>query len=313
MQINLFKNIKNYLIKLRDGFYSFLDKRRLPFHKKVTLFDIGKVFVMGLVSGSLTTRASSIAFKIFLAVFPAILFVFTLIPYIPIDNFQDILLSFFKDLMPNEAYLTVKDTILDVATHKQGGLLSVGFITAMYFATNGISGIIAAFNATTLTLDTRTWYRQQLISMILVLVMTILITTAIAVTFFSGMFINYLLEIEVLKVNFTYYLLFVAKWLTIGALYYFAIAFMYYYAPARRQNWKFFSFGSMVATILTIFISVGFSYYVNNFGQYNKLYGSIGTLIVVLMWMYFNSLILLIGFELNISINNAENNKSMLS
>ena len=88
---------------------------------------------------------------------------------------------------------------------------------------------------------------------------------------------------------------------------------MYYYAPARRQNWKFFSFGSMVATVLTILISVGFSYYVNNFGQYNKLYGSIGTLIVVLMWMYFNSLILLIGFELNISINNAENNKSMLS
>lgn len=292
--------------------FSFLDKIRLPFHKRVTVFEIGRLFVMGLVSGSLTTRASSIAFKIFLAVFPAILFVFTLIPYIPIDNFQEILMSFFQGLMPNEAYITVKDTILDVATHKQGGLLSVGFITAIYFATNGISGIIAAFNATTLSLDTRTWYKQQLISIILVFVMTILITTAISVTFFSGAFIKYLVEIDVLKINFTYYLLFVAKWITIGALYYFAIAFMYYFAPANRQNWKFFSFGSILATVLTILISIGFSYYVNNFGQYNKLYGSIGTLIVVLMWMYFNSLILLIGFELNISINNAENNKQSI-
>ncbi len=313
MIVEFFNKIKTFIKKRIDVFYSFLDSIQLPFHKKVSVYEIARIFVTGLLSGSLTTRASSIAFKIFLAIFPAILFVFTLIPYFPIDNFQDILLGFFKDLMPNDAYLAVKDTILDVATHKQGGLLSAGFVAAIYFATNGISGIIAAFNATTLSLETRTWYRQQLISIILVFVMTILITLAIAITFFSGMFINYLVEIDILKVDITYYLLFVAKWLTIGSLYYFAIAFMYYFAPANRQNWQFFSFGSMLATVLTILISVGFSYYVNNFGQYNKLYGSIGTLIVVLMWMYFNSLILLIGFEINISINNAENNKGMLS
>ena len=313
MIVDIFKKILQFLRNLRDSFYSFLDKIRLPFHKNVSLYEIGRVFALGLVSGSLTTRASSIAFKIFLAVFPAILFVFTLIPYIPIDNFQDIFLSFFKDLMPHEAYVTVKDTILDVATHKQSGLLSVGFLAAIYFATNGISGVIAAFNATTLTLDTRTWYRQQLISIILVIVMTVLTTLAIGITFFSESFINYLVEIGVLEINLTYYLISFAKWITIGALYYFAIAFMYYYAPANRVNWKFFSFGCMVATVLTILVSLGFSYYVNNFGQYNKLYGSIGTLIVVLMWMYFNSLILLLGFELNVSINNAENNKKAIS
>jgi membrane protein len=101
-------------------------------------------------------------------------------------------------------------------------------------------------------------------------------------------------------------LFFAAKWVIILGLFYFIIAFIYYFAPAKKLNWRFFSIGSILATGLTILISVGFSYYINNFGQYNKLYGSIGTLIVILMWMYWNSMVLLIGYELNVSIKNAE-------
>ncbi len=312
MAIKLTDNIKKQLIQKIEVIFAYLDKRKIPGYKKVSILEIGKIFYKGLMDGALATRASSIAFKIFLAVFPAIIFVFTLIPYIPIDNFQDILLSFLKDLMPQEAYLTVKDTVIDVATRKQGELLSIGFLAAMYFATNGISGIIAAFNSTTLVLETRSWVQQQIISIILVLVITILVTLAISVTVFSGLVINYLVNFGILKIDFTYYLLFFAKWVIIIALFYFAIAFMYYFAPAGKRKIKLFSLGSVIATALTILISVGFSYYVNNFGQYNKLYGSIGTLIVVLMWMYFNSLILLIGFELNISIENAESKKNFL-
>jgi membrane protein len=96
------------------------------------------------------------------------------------------------------------------------------------------------------------------------------------------------------------------KWLVIAALLFFTISFIYYYGPAKKRKWRFISAGSTLATCLSILTSIGFSYFVNNFGQYNKLYGSMGTLIVVLLWIYFNSLILLIGFELNASINKAK-------
>ncbi len=291
---NILLQIKNYLLRVT-----------FPGFKHMSIFEVGQFLVKGLGNGALSTRAASIAFKMFLAIFPAILFFFTLIPYIPIDHFDVVLLDFFADMMPKEAFITIKDTIEDVAIHKRGGLLSIGFISALYFATNGVASVISAFNNTTLTIESRSWFRQQLISIMLVLIISVLMTVAITVTTFSGVAIDFMLEHSYIAVD-SSYLLFIAKWLIIVALFYFIIAFVYYFAPAKKNNWRFFSIGSILATGLTILISVGFSFYINNFGQYNKLYGSIGTLIVILMWMYWNSMVLLIGYELNVSIKNAE-------
>lgn len=291
---NILLEIKNYLLRVT-----------FPGFKHMSIFEVGQFLIKGLGNGALSTRAASIAFKMFLAIFPAILFFFTLIPYIPIDHFDVVLLDFFADMMPKEAFITIKDTIEDVAIHKRGGLLSIGFISALYFATNGVASVISAFNNTTLTIESRSWYRQQLISIILVFIISILMTVAITVTTFSGVAIDFMLDHSYIAVD-SSYLLFAAKWLIIVALFYFIIAFVYYFAPAKKSNWSFFSIGSILATGLTILISVGFSFYINNFGQYNKLYGSIGTLIVILMWMYWNSMVLLIGYELNVSIKNAE-------
>jgi len=291
---NILLEIKNYLLRVT-----------FPGFKHMSIFEVGQFLIKGLGNGALSTRAASIAFKMFLAIFPAILFFFTLIPYIPIDHFDVVLLDFFADMMPKEAFITIKDTIEDVAIHKRGGLLSIGFISALYFATNGVASVISAFNNTTLTIESRSWFRQQLISIILVFIISILMTVAITVTTFSGVAIDFMLEHSYIAVD-SSYLLFIAKWLIIVALFYFIIAFVYYFAPAKKNHWRFFSIGSILATGLTILISVGFSFYINNFGQYNKLYGSIGTLIVILMWMYWNSMVLLIGYELNVSIKNAE-------
>ena len=291
----------NLLIKIKEH----LESVTFPGFHQMTIFEVGQFLVKGLGNGALSTRAASIAFKMFLAIFPAILFFFTLIPYIPIEHFDVILLDFFADMMPKEAFETIKGTIEDVVIHKRGGLLSVGFLSALYFATNGVASVISAFNSTTLTIESRTWFRQQLISIFLVIVISVLMTTAITVTTFSGTLIHFLINNNYIPLGSTFWL-FAAKWTIIIALFYFIIAFIYYFAPAKKNNWKFFSIGSILATVFTILISVGFSYYINNFGQYNKLYGSIGTLIVILMWMYWNSMVLLIGYELNVSIKNAE-------
>lgn len=300
--------INDVVLKLTE----LAQKITLPGKNKLNLYEVGYFMVKALQQGNIPTRASSISFKLFLAVFPAIIFFFTLIPYIPVDNFQAQLLGMFEDFLPAGAYESMKDTVTDVAMHKRGGLLSFGFLIALYFSTNGISAIITAFNETSLSIETRSWFKKRLISILLVVILSLLITTAILVTTFSGIALSYLVDIGFLKLNITFYLLIVAKWIIVIAMFYFSISFLYYYAPANKKDWKFLSFGSTIATVLTIVASSGFSLFVNNFGQYNKLYGSIGTLIIILIWMYLNAYILLIGFEINTSIKNAKAKKNLI-
>ena len=295
----------SYVINQIDRTRKFTMRVTFPGFDKVPLYDVGMFFIKGLSKGSLTVRASSIAFNFFLALFPTLIFFFTLIPYIPINNFQNELLSLLKDVLPENAYTSFQSTIEDIILEKRGGLLSIGFITAFYFSTNGINSLMNAFNATVHTFDSRKWISQRLISFLLILIISVLVTVAIVLIVFSQQFFRYLLEQDIIKSDLFYYTITSGKWITVVLLFFFVISFLYYYAPLKKTSWRFFSAGSSLATFMSILISLGFSYYVNNFGQYNKLYGSIGTLIVIMLWLYFNSLTLLIGFELNASINSA--------
>ncbi|MCK4664536.1 MAG: YihY/virulence factor BrkB family protein [Bacteroidales bacterium] len=280
-------------------------KITLPGFDKTPLYDVSRFFWNGIVNGAISTRASAIAFSFFLAIFPAVIFFFTLIPYIPISNFQVELLKMLENIIPYNAYISVQNTLEDIATNKRGSLLSIGFIAALFFSTNGIAAMITAFNATVHTFESRTWIAQRLISVLLVIILTILLTIAVSLIIFSQMVLNYLVILDVLENNITYYLLLFGQWIIIIALFFFTISFLYYLAPTKKSEWRFISAGSTLATLLIIITSIGFSFYINHFGRYNKLYGSIGTLIVVLLWLYFNAFVLLIGFELNASISNA--------
>jgi len=281
----------------------------IPGFDRMPLYDVGRFFFKGIQKGSLSTRASSIAFHFFLAVFPALIFFFTLIPYFPVENMQGNLLNLLRDFLPDTAYQSVQETIVDLISKRREGLLSFGFLAALYFSTNGINSMIAAFNASYHSFETRSWFAQRLVSLILVLILTFLVVFAIVLIVFSKLGANRLVELGMIEKNFTYYFVMGGKWVIILALFFFAISFIYYMAPAKKTKWRFISAGGTLATLLTILTSLGFSFYVNNFGQYNKLYGSIGTLIVILMWMHLNSLILLIGFELNTSITFARQTK----
>ncbi len=247
-------------------------------------------------------RASAIAFNFILAIFPAIIFVFTLIPYIPIENFQQQLMILLQSVLPHNAFLAIRETIEDIITRPRGGLLSFGCLAAFYFSTNGIMSIITAFNATIHTIETRTWINQHLVALMLAVILTVLITISIALITFSQTLINFLVAKDLLRIDLTYYLLVIGRWLIICALFFFSYAFLFYFAPARKTKFKFISAGNTLATVLTIITYLGFSFYINNFGKYNTLYGSIGTLIVIMTAVYFNALMLLIGFELNVSI-----------
>ena len=281
---------------------------KLPFFDGEPLYDVALFFWKGIVDGAISTRASAIAFNFILAIFPAIIFVFTLIPYIPIDNFQQQLLDLFQSILPHNAYIAVQGTIEDIITQPRGGLLSFGFLAAFIFATNGIVSVIAAFNGTIHAIETRSWLNQHLVALVLAVIITLLTTISVALITISQAVMNFLVENGILRIDFTYYLLLGGKWLVICGLFFFGYAFLFYLAPAKKTKFRFISAGGTLATLLTIVTTVGFSFYINNFGKYNTLYGSIGTLVVVMMSFYFNSLILLIGFELNVSIWKARSN-----
>ena len=305
--------LKEYVRKRLEHIRERAKQVSLPIFEDVPLYDVGLFFWKGIENGSITTRASAIAFNIILAIFPAIIFIFTLIPYVPIENFQSELLGLFKSIVPQNAFEAISSTVEDIVTQPHGGLLSFGFFFALIFATNGVDSLISAFNATVHEMDTRTWLNQRMVSLALVIILTLLMTVGIALMTFGQFALNFLVEKHILVKDFTYYLLWGGKWVVICALFFFTYAFLFYYAPARKSKFRFISAGVSLAAILSLLTSLGFSFYINNFGRYNKLYGSIGTLLVVMIWIYFNAVILLVGFELNVSIANARKKNKRFS
>jgi membrane protein len=281
----------------------------LPGFDGMPLYDVLKFFVKGLLNGSITTRGASIAFKFFIALFPAIIFFFTIIPYIPIANFQDTLMLTIKGMLPDNFYVLIEETIRDIVTRQNSGLLSLGFFMTLYFSLNGILGMITAFNNTMHDIETRSLVKQYLVSFFLVLILASIMIVSVALIIGGTAGLNFLVQKKVLEMSISYYMIKYGTWMIIILMLFFAISFMYYLAPSRHTRFRFISAGSTLATLLFLITTAGFNYYVNNFARYNVLYGSIGTFIVIMMWLYFNAIVLIIGFELNASIANARKNK----
>lgn len=277
----------------------------LPGFESIPIYDVVVFFARGIQRGALTTRASAIAFHIALAFLPLIIYFFTLIPYIPIPNFQEGVLSMAESILPTNVYGLLEHTLRDMFI-KRKALQLLGILIALYFATNAINVLIVAFNNTYHAIETRSWIERRAIAAFLVIIMFFLITTSVSLILFSRSAINLLDSKEIIEKAFTLYLFRIGKWIVIIAMIYSALSFLYWLGPSRKMKWKFYSAGSSLASVLVILTSLIFSSIINNFGQFNKFYGSIGTLMVILLWLYFNSIALLIGFELNASIKGAK-------
>lgn len=275
----------------------------IPGFEGVPLYDVAVFFYNGLKKGDLNTRASSLAFNFFLAIFPAIIFFFTLIPYIPIHDFQDSLLNLLKEFIPGQTYAAVEGTLFDIIKRPRGGLLSLGFLLAMFFATNSVNSLIDAFNRTYYTVETRSAFKQRMVSIFLVFVLSVFVVLAISLITIGPVALRWVENMGLLTDWLTLYMIGIGKWVIIFGLLFFAFSVLYYFAPTVKHRYRFITAGSTLATLLFIATSIGFNFYVNNLASYNTLYGSIGTLIIFMLWLYFNSLIILVGWELNSSIS----------
>lgn len=297
--------MKHRLKKLKDNILkliiSIADIIILPGFKGKSLYYVGSFFIKGIVEGALSMRAASVAYSLFIAIFPTLIFIFSLIPFIPIDNFQNELLLLLENILPDSAYNLFHLTISDTIMHQRSNILSIGFFLMLFFSSNGIVALIDAFNISYHVVESRSFISERLISIFLVLILSILLIVAITLIVMGGTIFDLLVcNYPAFDTAFMSILFTIIRWFIIIMLYFMAISFLYYLAPSKKGRFKFITPGAIFATFFQIIAVLGFSFYVNNFAQYNKLYGSIGTVIVVMLLFYITALVLILGFELNI-------------
>jgi len=300
---------KRLLLQWNPGrfFISWMKKVRFKKYENVSLYKIFRLFLQNLMDDEILDRANGVAYNFILAVFPAIIFLFTLIPYIsnffPDVNAQGIM-AFLGDVMPKSMYDVISPTVLDIVGNQRGGLLSLGFVFSLYLSTNGTLALMRAFNACYRTVERRSGWKTRLIATGLTINLAFVVFLAIVLLVVGQLMLNYISHwINVSDLAF--FLLFSLRFVVIFIVFFLAISTLYYFGPAIHYNWRFFSVGSLIATLLTLLVSYGFSYYVTNFGTYNKVYGSIGVMIAIMVWIQLITVVLLIGYEINASVHNA--------
>jgi len=283
---------------------------RPGFFGGASLYYVTKFFWEGILEGEMGSRSASISYRFLMAFFPTVIFFLTIIPYLPIDNLETTVLSYFDNVMPDMAYFLLESTVQDLISRKHTTLLSFGFIFGIYYATNSFNAYILEFNSSPILLKKYGFFTGMLISFILVVFFALFMLVAV-VTLLSGNYIlttllhNDIISID-LKVFFNYFQYFFAY-----LLFVISISVLYYAGDPQKGKFKVFTPGALTASILVIITSSLFAWFVNNFGNYNKLYGSLGAFFVALLWLYFNNIIILLGFELNTSIKRANFNHTL--
>lgn len=297
-----------------------LKKIKLSAFEGLSLYDLLEMYISGIVQGALSTRASSIAFSLFMALFPLLIFLLSLlpflIPYVSIgnENFEDQFLIFLESFLPTATGDYFTEIFQQIKDQKRGGLLSSTFLISIFLVANGVNAIFGGFENSYHVNLTRNFFRQYAYALMVGLILAILlIVGAVAFVYFEFYILEYLSELsakasgtsvqegDILGVQ-------IAKILFFISLSYLTTAILYYFGTAEGRKAKFFSAGALMTTILFVATSYLFGIYVDKFARYNELYGALGGLLILMVFIWLNSNILLLGFELNASLNSLRNN-----
>lgn len=284
----------------------------LPGFGGASLYDVGVFFVDQVRKVGLNDRARSISFSFLTAIPAAAIFICTLVPYLPISKqITHQLMLITRDITPNQnTSLMVQNFLKDFLDKPRNGLLSFGFLLAVFYSSNAMIGIMRSFNKSLVYNARRTFLQTRWMAVKLTVLVVLLVIGSVTILVTQDELLRMLLKELHIKSHNAKWLFKTFRWIVIIPLFYFAIAFIYKYAPAVQKRWKLSSPGTILATFLIILTTFIFSYWVNKFGTYNKVYGSIGTILILMLLIYFNSLVLLIGYELNVSIHHLRNDKA---
>lgn len=300
--------IVNLIIRL-------LKNIKLPGMEGLSVYNLMELYMTGIVKGALTTRASAIAFSFFTAIFPFLLFILIVIPYIPVENFQAEFLAFLESFLPPQTsdffFKNIFENISDNSSH--GGLLSSVFILSILLMANGVNAVFSGFETSYHEQLTRNVFKQYIYAMGVALILAFLLILTVAIV---GYFEIYVIDnvFETLEKrgyankSESIFWVVLAKYMFFIIMVYLATAILYYFGTKEGKSSRFFSIGALLTTLLIILTSYLFGIYIENFSQYNELYGSIGALLILLFYLWLNSNIILLGYELNASLNRLKKN-----
>lgn len=270
----------------------------------MNLYDVLRFFVKGLVNGSVSIRSAAISFRLLVAVFPAIILLLSILPYTPLraEDVIDMLRIFF----PGETVVIFEQTVEDLLDKTQGTLMSITFVLTLIYASSSINAILSGFNASYLIENKgSTWY-SSLMSIVLMIVLVLMLGFAVLLIGFSGQAISWLYAEGLLPGEVVLWLN-VVRWLLSLLLVYFSVSILYHFGNPDTDKWRTLTPGATMSTILIVIISIAFSWIITYLDSYNRLYGSIGTFLALLVWVNANSSVLLLGFEFNASVHKARN------
>lgn len=278
-----------------------LSKRiKLPWLQGLSLYDLLELYILGIVEGALSYHASAVAFSFFMALFPFALFILNLIPYIPIEGFQSDFLQFVKEGVPPNTYDAIYKIINDILNNSHSGLLSSGFLLSIFLMANGLNGILGGFESSKHVLIKRGFFSQYFVALGMSLVLSLLLLVTVATIVVFEVFIQKTIIQDVLSDRIP--LIILGRYVFIILMILITTSVLLKFGTRHHEKRAFISIGSVFTTVLIILSSYGFGIWVIRFSKYNELYGSIGTLLIMMFYIWINCMILLLGFELNQSI-----------
>jgi membrane protein len=291
----------NFIISTINYITDFLKTIKWEILYGFSLFELLSLYSTGILRGSITTRAGSISFSFFMAFFPFLLFVLNLIPFIPIENFDQIFLNLLESLIPKESSVFFHDIFVDINSNKRSGLLSTTLFFSIILIGNGVNSVFEGFSDSYHIEFSRNFIKQYLYA---IMVGFILVIVVLFATVFSIVF-DFLITKDISIIS---YLFLFLKYVFLMMVALIAFSSLYFFGTIQGRNLRFISPGSFMTTFLLVISTYFFGIYIDNFGNYNELYGSIGALIIMMLYIWINSISLLLGFELNVVIYKLKNN-----
>jgi membrane protein len=278
-----------------------LKRIKVPGFGGLSFYDLLEMYIEGIVDGAFSYHASAVAFSFFMALFPFALFILNLIPFIPIEGFQDDFLQFVKEGVPPNTYDAIANIINDILNNSHSGLMSSGFLLSIFLMANGINGILGGFESSRHVLEKRGFLHQYFVALGISLLLSILLLLTVAIIVIFEVFIQMTIIQDVLSDQIP--LIILGRYIFVILMVLITSSILLRYGTKQSHKPPFISIGSVFTTILIIISSYFFGIWVIRFSKYNELYGSIGTLLIMMFYIWINCMILLLGFELNATIH----------
>lgn len=294
-----------------DWILDFTQRIHFSKSKNITLFEMGAAVYHEFKTNDLGSESRAVAYSFIIALFPSIIFLFTLLPLLPISITEQQILSFLGDGMQLPASMenAIKSTVLDVLDQPRSGLRIISFLMALAMSTNGMIALMDSFNKCYRLKDKRGFVKRRLIAVGLTFLLALVLFLAVIILVFGPTIIEAIFQFggDIIHMDFHLYQLIrsfrLIEYAVFILIFFFTISILYYFAPVTHRRWSFFSHGTFIATILCVLTTAGLSFYISKFDSYNKLYGSIGALIGFMIWMQLITFMLLVGFEINTGID----------